>query len=447
MKIINLKYFLIILLLLLLNTGLLNARPITIAHHKDYYPFAFVDQNGESKGFLIDYWTLWGKKANKDIVLIPADLSHGLEKIINIKADIICGLFYDKELEKYLDFADAILPIDTNLFLKKGIVFDSIEKIDIPIGIIKDSFSHTLLKTKYPGLELKPYDSFIALKIDVDNKDIDGFVYDFTKPFANYKNFQGPAGYSKYQTLFSRKIRPAVKKNNTKMLNILISGSSNIYPEDTIEIAKKWQLFREDKSGFWWLITSSISFLSIILFLLFYIRYQKKKKGIGPFDSQGKGLDALIKNGETNKVEFKSTLRWDLKQKKINKALEFVIVKSISAFLNTEGGFLLIGIDDNGTPLGLENDYATMSKKNSDGFMLTLTNLINHHLGKKCHQSINISIVNRDHKDICVISIQKSDTPVFVGKNGKEEFYIRASCSSQPMGMKESLEYIKSQFK
>ncbi|RLC20508.1 MAG: hypothetical protein DRH93_13540 [Deltaproteobacteria bacterium] len=442
----NLKCFLMIILLLL-NTGLLNAETITIAHHKDYYPFAFVDKNGESKGFLIDYWTLWGKKANKDIVLVPSDLSHGIEKIINLKADIVCGLFYHEKLEKYLEFADAILPVDTNLFLEKGKNFDSIEKIDVLIGTIQGSFSHVLLKNKYPGLNLKLYESFSSLKMDIINKNIKGFVYDFTRPFAKYKSFPVPAGYNKYQTLYSRKIRPAVKKNNIKMLNILISGSSNIYPEEVIEIAKKWQLFKEDNSFFWWSIVSTIFFFISILFLIFYIRRQKEKEKISPFGMQGKELEELIKKGETNFVEFKSTLRWDLKQKKINKMLEHVIAKSISAFLNTEGGFLFIGVDDSGTVLGLENDYSTMSKKNSDGFMLTLTNLINNHLGKNCHQSINITIMNIDQRDVCVVSITKSDVPVFVGKNGKEEFFIRTSCSSQPMGMKESLEYIKSQFK
>jgi len=434
-------------ILLLLNTGLLNAKIFTIAHHKDYYPFAFVDENGESKGFLIDYWKLWAKKTNAQIVLLPSDLSHEIGKIINLKADIISGLFYNEELEKHFDFADAILPVDTDLFLKKGKTFETIEKVDVPIGTIQDSFSHTLLKIKYPKLNLKSYNSFSSLKTDILNKDIDGFAYDFTRPFAKYKSYPGPKGYYKYQTLYSRKIRPAVKKDNIKMLNILISGSSNIYSEEIIEMAKKWQLFKEDKSFFWWSIVSTIFFFSIILFLIFYIRRQKKKEKTSPFNKYGKDLEALIKKGETNFVEFKSTLRWDLKQKKINKVLEHVIVKSISAFLNTEGGFLLIGIDDSGIILGLENDYSTMSKKNSDGFMLTLTNLINHQLGKNCHKSVDIAIVKVDQKDVCIVSITKSDVPVFVGKNGKEEFFIRTSCSSQPMGMKESLEYIKSQFK
>ena len=442
----NLKCFLIIILLLL-NTGLLNAKIFTIAHHKDYYPFAFVDKNGESQGFLIDYWKLWAEKANVDIVLLPADLSHGIEKIINLKADIISGVFYNEKFEKYLDFADTILPIDTNLFLKKGKIFDSIENVDVPIGIIQDSFSHTLIKIKYPGLNLKSYDSFSSLEIDVLNKDIDGFVYDFTRPFAKYKSIPGPGGYYKYQTLYSGKIRPAVKKGNIKMLNILFSGSNNIYPEEIIEMAGKWQLFKEDKSFFWWSIVLIFSSFIIILFLILYIKRQKERESIHPFSTQTKDLEELIKNGETNFVEFKSTLRWDLKQKKINKVLEHVIAKSISAFLNTEGGFLFIGVDDNGTVLGLENDYSTMSKKNSDGFMLTLTNLINHHLGKNCHQSINIAIVNINQKEVCIVSVKKSDVPVFVGKNGKEEFFVRTSCSSQPMGMKETLEYIKSQFK
>jgi predicted HTH transcriptional regulator len=76
--------------------------------------------------------------------------------------------------------------------------------------------------------------------------------------------------------------------------------------------------------------------------------------------------------------------------------------------------------------------------------MLALTNLINQDLGKSSHLFISINIISLNEKDVCIVSVEKSDKPVFCGKNEKEEFYIRASASSQPLGMRESYKYIKS---
>ena len=63
----------------------------------------------------------------------------------------------------------------------------------------------------------------------------------------------------------------------------------------------------------------------------------------------------IIKEGESTNIEFKSTLRYDSNTEKINKSLEEVIMKSIAAFANTEGGRLFIGITNDGEIIGLEH--------------------------------------------------------------------------------------------
>ncbi len=156
----------------------------------------------------------------------------------------------------------------------------------------------------------------------------------------------------------------------------------------------------------------------------------------------------IILKGENDSTEFKSSLRWDYKLNQVTKELEFVIAKSVSAFLNSRGGKLFIGIDDEGNTLGLENDYKTLGKKqNKDGFSLKLQDVINNYLGKEFHQFIKIQFDFVDEKEICIITITPSDKPVYVRRNNTEEFFIRAGTSSQPMSMKESHTYIESHWK
>ncbi len=155
--------------------------------------------------------------------------------------------------------------------------------------------------------------------------------------------------------------------------------------------------------------------------------------------------DKIISKGENDYVEFKSSLRWDYKANQINKTLEYIVAKTISAFLNSEGGRLFIGVDDEENILGLENDYKTFGKKpNKDGFLLKLTEVINNYIGKEFHQYITIKIEPIAFKDVCIIESQQSGIPAFLKSNQKEEFFIRASASTQPMNIKEAYEYINS---
>ena len=66
--------------------------------------------------------------------------------------------------------------------------------------------------------------------------------------------------------------------------------------------------------------------------------------------------------GENNTTEFKSSYRRDVRQQQLNDALKFQIIKTIAAFLNSEGGKLYVGVADDGTILGIENDINLFQK-------------------------------------------------------------------------------------
>ncbi|WP_139855277.1 GmrSD restriction endonuclease domain-containing protein [Aequorivita sinensis] len=158
-------------------------------------------------------------------------------------------------------------------------------------------------------------------------------------------------------------------------------------------------------------------------------------------------LKELILIGENEKLEMKSTLRYDLRQNIVNKNLEYVIAKTVSAFLNSEGGILIIGVDDNGNALGLDKDIETFSKKDVDGFELHLRNIIKKHLGSNFEKHLKITFPIIDEKTICKVKILKSGKPVFANFEGKDSFYVRNGNSSIPKNREEQSEYEKLHWK
>jgi hypothetical protein len=154
----------------------------------------------------------------------------------------------------------------------------------------------------------------------------------------------------------------------------------------------------------------------------------------------------LITAGEGQFVEFKSSILWDYRQLQMNKHLSVPIIKNCAAFMNTAGGTLLVGVDDEGRVLGLEADYGVMKKPNPDGFELIFNNAFSKMIGAEFRQFVNLTFPKIKGKTICLISVQPVTSPVYFRHQGKEDFYIRAGNASQPLSVSKATAYIRDRF-
>ena len=166
-----------------------------------------------------------------------------------------------------------------------------------------------------------------------------------------------------------------------------------------------------------------------------FITEEKEKKVIT--------LQDYMKMGETSAVEYKSSARWDMEQKKINKDLEKVIIKTIDGFLNFEGGTLLIGVDDNGEIIGIDNDISTLKKQNIDGFQQLIVSLISEYLGVEYSQYVSITFECVKNKNVCIVNVTKAPNPVFVKDKNTKLFYIRSGNTTKLLNSEEAYNYIQ----
>jgi len=157
----------------------------------------------------------------------------------------------------------------------------------------------------------------------------------------------------------------------------------------------------------------------------------------------------FIKKGETKNIEFKSSLRFCLKTKKAEKHIEHSTIKNICAFLNSNGGKLIIGLADDGEILGLENtDFKTFNESDKkDAFLKHLDNLISKYFGNDLSLNLGVEFEKIESKIVCEIDVlQNNNGPVFLRnpeKNNKEEFYIRRNASAVTLNMDEFYKYSK----
>lgn len=158
--------------------------------------------------------------------------------------------------------------------------------------------------------------------------------------------------------------------------------------------------------------------------------------------------EKILVDGENKKVEYKSSLLYSFKKLKGSIDVSYKVAKAICAFMNSEGGQVIIGIKDNSEIQGIDFDYGLFEGdafKKRDHFKLAFDNLVSHFFDYSVWTLIHTAIEEVNGKDICIISVDFSPNgPVFLRNRImnnetkkydiiKKEFYFRGEASTLPL--------------
>ncbi len=150
----------------------------------------------------------------------------------------------------------------------------------------------------------------------------------------------------------------------------------------------------------------------------------------------------LINEGEGEHVEFKSTLRLNLFTKKFDKEIEHTALKTIAAFLNSEGGTLLVGVNDKGELLGLADDKFP----NEDRMLLHFTHMVNERISMQHMSYVDCYIEPIEDTMVLRIDVRPSNIPAYLEHSNEEKFYIRTGPSTSSLRISEHYDYVKNRF-
>ncbi|GLI27144.1 hypothetical protein ARHIZOSPH14_13860 [Agromyces rhizosphaerae] len=164
-------------------------------------------------------------------------------------------------------------------------------------------------------------------------------------------------------------------------------------------------------------------------------------------------IEQLMRAGESDQVEFKSTARINLRTGEKDARMEQVIAKTVAAFLNGDGGALLVGVDDAGTALGLDADLATLRTPDLDRYELWLRDLMTTSLGTAAASLVRVDFAEVPSDDqaatdgqatVCRLEMTASPRPVYLrpGKSADPELWVRAGNSTRKLAVDEAANYI-----
>ena len=152
---------------------------------------------------------------------------------------------------------------------------------------------------------------------------------------------------------------------------------------------------------------------------------------------------SLIRQGESASVEFKESFSLDVRKGTSEKYIELSSLKTIAAFMNSDGGFLLVGVDDEGTTIGLGREIAGFHNGKKDKFLLHFKNHIKSRIGQEFYPYINQKFISIGGNDILLVECKRSSTECFL--DGKD-FYVRTNPATDKLEGQKLLDYIRNHF-
>ena len=180
-------------------------------------------------------------------------------------------------------------------------------------------------------------------------------------------------------------------------------------------------------------------FISKVISDNYYAIFENKESNLNFYAD----VDNPVDGGESDNIEYKSTLSKNLYTNEKDTKMELACLKTIAAFLNSpRGGKLYIGVKDDGTPLGIDADVF----ENKDKLSLHLNNLITTKIGKEYTMYIQPEFVTINEKEVLMIKCLPSRSPVYVKDGDNRRFYLRGVSATNELQGKEIVDFVKDRF-
>ncbi len=194
--------------------------------------------------------------------------------------------------------------------------------------------------------------------------------------------------------------------------------------------------------GYFYLKSGKQSFVSFFIegTLKKNFRYFRSKRY---FEHSSEKISQLVELGENERLEFKSTLRKNLHTGQMDKNMSHAVLKTIVAYLNSNGGTLLVGVNDSGEIIGLEKD----GFPSQDQLKVYFTGLLRNHLGNQFLPFIQYELYPIKDKHVLKIDCSPSIKRVFLKWEGNEEFYVRHGSTTLKLSGNDLLDYVAHRFK
>ncbi len=279
---------LICILILLFGLGTATAtekETLIVTNSKAWKPFSYIDESGKPSGILIDLWSRYAEVNRIDVEFYLTDWNDSLLAVKDGRADVHAGLLWSESRDRFLDYSDQFMTIDTQLFFSRNLMGSDVNLFlegqhHYPVGVVRGGYEEEFVRTQFPEVEVTTYPNNEDMIMDAFAGNIQAFVADLQ--VANFFLYSDtdPSQFIGVRHLYSGKLRPAVAEGNSDLQSLIRYGMAQVTDQEKHRIFSKWMYINTVYPDYLWpvvILLSAFVAISYILMLRMTVRARTKQ--------------------------------------------------------------------------------------------------------------------------------------------------------------------------
>jgi PAS domain S-box-containing protein len=249
-----------VVLWMLVLAGLATAQPdriqapLRVVSDDNYPPFLFKDAQGDTAGYVADWWALWSEKTGVPVELQALPWEEAQRQLQAGEADAIDLIFKTPQREPLYDFTSPHSRVPVSIY--EHHTLSGIHDVDslrgFLVGVMAGDACIDMLKNQ--GIDdFRIYPSYEQVIQGAMAQDVKLFCMDdYPANFYLYKlnaHLQFRQTLSLYEGLFHR----AVKKGNAETLRRIVDGAALISAQEEQALRDRWVVPLSAREPFNWL--------------------------------------------------------------------------------------------------------------------------------------------------------------------------------------------------
>ncbi|MDA0118913.1 transporter substrate-binding domain-containing diguanylate cyclase [Vibrio sp. T11.5] len=255
------------------NTADAEQQTLKVANSKAWKPFSYINNDGEPDGILIDLWREYGQRNQIKIEFVLMDWNESLQAVKSNQADVHAGLLWSEPRDQFLDFGDALINIETQLYYSQSLVGSGIDelldgKVERYVGVVKGGYEEYYTRKEFPNANLKVYSNNQRLINAAFKGEISAFVADLQ--VANFYLYSSgdPMSFVPVKYLYSGDLYPAVAEGNLAMLDKVNLGFKKVGKPTRETILHKWMHIETVYPQYFFATVAGVSGFVVLMYII-----------------------------------------------------------------------------------------------------------------------------------------------------------------------------------
>ncbi|MEO1092418.1 MAG: GGDEF domain-containing protein [Pseudomonadota bacterium] len=254
-------------------------KPLVLTNSASWLPYAFIDEQGQPRGMLIDLWRLAAERAGIEVAFALVDWQDSLTMLGDGRADAHAGLNVSASHDEAFWFSDGFLSVKTLLFARRGTHTRALAELGRqPVGVVADSFDEEYLTTNLPAIDIVGFANSTAMLDAAIAGDLDHFIADYPTGFYRLLVEGAIDEFEAVEVVFVQALHAAVRNGDRATLAVVDAALGTIDAADVEAIRERWVVPPEPRPP--WLIPTVIAACIAVLTAAVLLHYLTLRRAV-----------------------------------------------------------------------------------------------------------------------------------------------------------------------